>query len=231
MLRDLSLWALLALTGCELGVPAGEGTFYELNMLNMGDQPKLKPQREDIFGTRRLSLVEPPEGTVPVGVEPYPYTQEQVELAAAALVNPLPASPEVLEQGEYVFTRFCQVCHGVAAEGDGPVTRKFPEPPSLNRQRARDYTDGHIFHVAMRGQNVMPSYGKQIEPDEIWAAVHWIRKLQAENPVAPPTEDDLALLEKQATPDEPLPGDEAAPANEAAPSEEGAEAHESTEAK
>ncbi len=230
MLRDLSLWALLALTGCELGVPAGEGTFYELNMLNMGDQPKLKPQREDIFGARPMSMMEPPEGTVPVGYEPYPYTEEQVELAAANLVNPLPDSPEVLEKGEWIFVHFCETCHGPTAEGDGPMTRKFPEPPSLNRQRARDYTDGHIFHVAMRGQNVMPSYAKQIEQDEIWAAVHHIRKLQADNPVAPPTDDDLALLEQQDEAGEAAPSDENQEANEAAPSDEGADA-ESTEAK
>jgi mono/diheme cytochrome c family protein len=199
MLRaDLSLLALLALAGCELGVPAGDNQFYELNMTNMADQPKLKPQREDIFGTRGVGLLARPEGAVAVGEVPYPFTQEQAELAGSSLSNPLPASPETLAMGEGVYKNFCEVCHGVAGEGDGPMIKKFPAPPSFNRQRARDYTDGRIFHVPMRGQNVMPSYAKQIEPEEIWAAVHYIRKLQADNPVAPPTEDDLELLAREA---------------------------------
>ncbi len=223
MLRaDLRLFALLALTGCELGVPAGASQFYELNTVDMADQPKLKPQREDVFGARGVSLVAPPEGVVAVGTEPYPFTQEQVELAGASLRNPLPTSPEVWAKGEYVYANFCEICHGATGEGDGELIKKFPAPPSFNRQRARDYSDGHLFHVPMRGQNVMPSYAKQIEPDEIWAAVHWLRKLQAENPVAPPTEEDLELLAKEAA--------AAAPDQAADAPEQAADAAEATEA-
>jgi mono/diheme cytochrome c family protein len=30
----------------------------------------------------------------------------------------------------------------------------------------------------MNGQNVMPSYSKQISADDIWAIIHYIRALQ-----------------------------------------------------
>ena len=42
------------------------------------------------------------------------------------------------------------------------------------------------------GQNLMPTYASQIEPDERWAIVHYIRVLyRAKNPTA----EDLKLLE------------------------------------
>jgi mono/diheme cytochrome c family protein len=200
---------LLALTACEVGIPAGTEPFYELNQVNMADQPKLKPQRADIFGSRGHDLIAPPEGVVARGAEPYPYLQEEAALAAEALRNPLDATPEVLTRGEKVHADFCQVCHGPEGAGDGPLTRLFPAPPSLMRQRVRDYTDGRVFHVPMRGQGSMPSYAKQVEPQELWAAVHHLRKLQALYPVAPPTEADLqamkALEEKPLNVDAVLP--------------------------
>jgi len=187
------LLPLLAfLTACEIGIPAGSDPFYELNTVDMADQPKLKPQRGDLFGTRVVSALPPPDGAIAQGETPYPYRKEEADLAGANLVDPYTATPEVLGKGEYVFTNFCLVCHGPAGAGDGPLTKKFPAPPSLMRQKVRDYSDGRIFHTPMRGQNSMPSYAKQLDPDEIWAVVLYLRKLQAENPVAPPTPADLA---------------------------------------
>lgn len=194
-----SLLLLVTLSlGCELGVPAGSEPFRELNTVDMADQPKLKPQRSDIFGTRGVGLIPPPPGAVAVGSEPYPYTKEQANLAGANLKNPLAATPEVLARGEYVYLNYCQVCHGATGAGDGPLTKKFPAPPHLARQVPRDYTDGRLYHNPMRGQNSMPSHSKQLDPVEIWSVVHHVRKLQAGQPVAPPTEADLAAIEKKA---------------------------------
>ena len=51
--RAVALVALAALlSGCDLGLPAGRSPHREGNRLDMIDQPKLKPQRRDIFGGR-----------------------------------------------------------------------------------------------------------------------------------------------------------------------------------
>jgi mono/diheme cytochrome c family protein len=55
---------------------------------------------------------------------------------------------------------------------------QFPNPPSLHSDKVRNWQDGNIFHVVMNGQNVMPSYAKQISGDDIWAIIHYIRALQ-----------------------------------------------------
>lgn len=209
----------LALQGCEYGLPAGDEPHREFNFTNMGDQPKLKPQRADRLGEKPLGLMAPPAGAVAMGEHPYPYTQEQAEQAATQK-NPLQATPRVLARGKFLFENICIACHGPQAAGDGLVTTLFPKPPSLMTQRVRDWTDGRVYHVPMRGQNSMPSHSKQITRKDLWSVIHYIRSLQKKLPVAPPP----AKAAGEAKPvgevkpaGEAKPEDEAQPAGEAKP--------------
>ncbi len=188
---DARAWTFLLLAcgaaglgGCEVGLPAGQSPYSEFNWTDMRSQPKLKPQRGDIFGTRATGDLAPVAGTVATGEHPYRFRQDQADLAAKSGDNPLPHTPEVIAAGKKVFESTCIVCHGPWAQGDGNVARLFPKPPSLTRAKVREYTDARIFHVPMRGQGSMPSYAKQLEPNELWSVVHYIRDLQERLPVA-----------------------------------------------
>ncbi len=187
MTRILALLALAAwaLPGCDTGLPAGRTPHREFNFLDMADQPKLKPQRADIFGSWPTGLLESPLGAVAVGERPYPFAQDQADSAAVAVKNPLLPSKEALAHGKFVFENVCFTCHGLEGAGDGPLTWVFPKPPSLMTQRVRDFTDGAIFHRPMRGQKSMPSHAQQLSQEDIWAVVHHLRSLQARLPVAP----------------------------------------------
>lgn len=176
----------LVAAGCDLGLPAGRAPHREGNRLDMIDQPKLKPQRADIFGGRATGSFESPAGTVAVDETPYPFTQAQAAEAGAALQNPLPHSPEVIAHGKFVWDNVCITCHGPKAAGDGTLTQLFPKPPSLMTQKVRDWPDGEIFHRPMRGQGSMPSHARQVDARDIWSVVHYIRQMQSEQPVAPP---------------------------------------------
>jgi mono/diheme cytochrome c family protein len=178
--------ALLALPGCDVGFPAGRTPHREFNYIDMGDQPKLKPQRGDLFGARPTGMAEPPQGAVALGEVPYPYAQGEADKAGALLVNPLTATPEVLAHGQFMYENVCIACHGPKAAGDGHVTALFPKPPSLMTQKVRDWPDGQLFHRPKRGQNSMPSHARQVDDADIWSILHYLRKLQAELPVAPP---------------------------------------------
>lgn len=178
--------ALAALaTGCDLGLPAGSEPHREGNFLDMIDQPKLKPQRADIFLNRSTGMMEPQPGTVAMDEYPYPYAQNEAERAGAELVNPLQPTADVLAHGKFVYDNVCITCHGARGAGDGTLTALFPKPPSLMTQKVRDWPDGQIFHRPMRGQGSMPSHARQLDQRDIWSVVLYIRKLQQEEPVAP----------------------------------------------
>ncbi|MFN7979095.1 MAG: hypothetical protein U0P30_13245, partial [Vicinamibacterales bacterium] len=108
----LTLLAATLLAGCDLGLPAGRSPHREGNRLDMIDQPKLKPQRADVFGGRPTGTLEPPTGAIAADETPYPYTQAQGALAGAELVNPLPNTPDVVEHGKFVWENVCITCHG-----------------------------------------------------------------------------------------------------------------------
>jgi mono/diheme cytochrome c family protein len=200
-LAPVALIALLA--GCDVGLPAGRTPHREGNFLDMIDQPKLKPQRKDVFDGRPTGLMEPQPGTVAVGEVPYPYAQNEADKAGAELVNPLQPTPDVLAHGQFVFEHVCIACHGPKAAGDGNVTALFPKPPSLMTQKVRDWPDGQLFHRPMRGQNSMPSHARQVDARDIWSIILYIRQMQKVEPVAPPP--------ASAAPS-PAPGSAAAPA-------------------
>ena len=172
--------------GCDIGLPAGRAPHAEGNRLDMIDQPKLKPQRADVFGGRATGMMEPPAGSVAIDEQPYTFTQAQAPTADTALVNPLQRTPEVLAHGKFVYENVCITCHGPRGAGDGHMTLVFPKPPSLMTQRVRDWSDGEIFHRPMRGQGSMPSHSRQLDARDIWSVVHYIRQMQAAEPVAPP---------------------------------------------
>lgn len=192
MAAPLALLALTPLFSCEVGFPAGAEPHRELNRIDMADQPKLKPQRSSLYNTKTPGMLEPPAGAIAVDSHPYIYTQEQGELAGKENKNPLQATPQVLTHGQFIFENMCVTCHGPQAAGDGHITRLFPVPPSLMTQKIRDWSDGRIFHLPMRGQGSMPSHSKQLEARDIWAVVLYLRQLQAKLPVAPAAKTDSA---------------------------------------
>lgn len=174
--------AAALLSGCDVGLPAGRSPHREGNRLDMVDQPKPKPQRASMYNGR---VIEPPAGAVAVDDRPFPYSQADAARAGAELVNPLKPTPDVIAHGRFVFENVCSACHGQRGAGDGLVATLFPKPPSLMTQRVRDWPDGEIVHRPMRGQGSMPSHARQIDLKDAWSVVHYIRQLQAEEPVAP----------------------------------------------
>lgn len=155
-------------------------------MPHMMDSPAVKAQE----GTPRL----PVAGTMPIGFTPYRYTKDQGALAGEQLNNPLPRTREVMLRGQKMYNTDCIVCHGQRGLGDGSVVPKFPRPPSLHSDKVRGWKDGQLFHTITMGQNLMPSYASQLDVEDRWAIVHYIRALQrAEHPLP----SDITLLESE----------------------------------
>jgi mono/diheme cytochrome c family protein len=145
-------------------------------MVHMEDQPKLNPQKASAFFKDGHGMQLPVDGTVARGYLPYLIaTQEE----AARLANPLPRTHRVLQEGRTVFNQHCAVCHGLLGTGTPTLTSAYgAKPANLQAQTIRDYPDGEIYHVIMKGKNAMPSYAADLTDEERWAVVHYVRVLQ-----------------------------------------------------
>lgn len=169
---------LIVLSGCRHETP---GFTY---MPDMSFSPAYKAQEEGSMRT-------PPAGTIARGHRPYPYAADP-EAAGVNLKNPLPRTAAVMQAGKNLFNTYCIVCHGPSGEGDGYVVPKFPRPPTLQSDKIKNYPDGRIFHIITMGQNLMPSYASQIEPEERWQIIHYLRALYRSKH---PTAQDLKAAE------------------------------------
>ena len=125
----------------------------------------------------------PPQGSISRGFVPFPYpaTPEGALLAGQELVNPIDIEDrDAVTRGAFVFNTFCSICHGAGGRGDGTVTvRGVPPPPSLLLEHAVEMTDGQMFHLITVGQGNMASYASQVEREDRWRAIRYIRTLQS----------------------------------------------------
>jgi len=150
---------------------------------DMMESPAIKAQDFDTFDRTKAGSRVPPEHTVPVGYEPYPY---HLDAAAAEknLKNPLAGdmSPQVIELGRTKFEIYCAVCHGYEGKGDGPVSVKMAlKPPPLvgSASKVVGFNDARIYHIITDGQGVMASYAYQMpNAKDRWAIVNYVRTLQ-----------------------------------------------------
>jgi mono/diheme cytochrome c family protein len=111
---------------------------------------------------------------------PLPLTDDEsldMKEAAVAMVNPVPASQESIERGEYFYEITCLVCHGTTGIGDGPVGLKFIEkaPVDLNEPYTQDQADGQLFFTLTRGRAKMPFYRDALSPTERWDVINYVR--------------------------------------------------------
>lgn len=128
------------------------------------------------------TLQSPPAGAIARGFLPLHYTAsaEDARRAGTELVNPV-AATDANARGAFVFSTYCQPCHGAGGRGDGPVAQRgFPPPPSLVTGKSTEMRDGQLFHILTYGQGNMPSYASQIAREDRWKAVSYIRWLQAQ---------------------------------------------------
>lgn len=125
-------------------------------------------------------------GTVPItGNEPndsVPFKSGNASLADR-LVNPTDRAA-TLVRGDTLYRTFCAVCHGAAGAGDGLVR---VGAPSLLTEPAQGRSDGYLYSIIRYGRGVMPRYGDKVYiPEDRWAIVNYVRKLQRDASVVLP---------------------------------------------
>jgi mono/diheme cytochrome c family protein len=149
---------------------------------DMARSPAYKSQSPNPHFRNKQTEQEPVTGTIPRGSTPLHYTTSVKDFVRAGdeLKSPFDErDPPDLARGKKVYQTYCQVCHGPGGRGDGRVVQRgFPGPPSLLFGKALNMKDGHLFYIITVGFRNMPSYASQIEPQDRWLAIAYVRKLQ-----------------------------------------------------
>ena len=96
---------------------------------------------------------------------------------AMKLVNPNPPTVESVQRGRKLFQIFCVPCHGKSGVGDGLVGAKFLIPPfDLTAAREQqELPEGYLYGTVAFGGALLPSYGNDMSPSEIWDLVNYVR--------------------------------------------------------
>lgn len=136
--------------------------------------------------SNKLIMQEPPAGTVPRGGHAaFGFAAGDSAKLSAGVVgmqNPVLLNDVSLAEGKVLYTRFCAVCHGSDAKGeggDGAVAKHDAiNPPNLNSGKWVSYAPGQIYHTIMYGQGVMGSYASQLDYEERWKVVHYVISLR-----------------------------------------------------
>lgn len=86
-----------------------------------------------------------------------------------------------IRRGGQVYGVFCVSCHGPKGAGDGPVAQRgFPPPPPLPTGKSVKMKDGQLFHILTYGQGSMSSMAAQLNRDQRWDVINYVRSMQQE---------------------------------------------------
>ncbi len=169
----------LALTACG---PRGNKPNVEL-IQDMMESPAIKAQEYDAESPHGRGMRVPPEGTAPVGFQPYTYGTD-IE-AASKQINPIAGQYDeaTLKIGQRYYETNCALCHGFKGEGGeaakSSISAKMAlKPPAVVSDKVKGWTDGHLYHVITKGQGVMGPYASHIPQKFRWQVVNYIRFLE-----------------------------------------------------
>lgn len=107
----------------------------------------------------------------------YNISRDEVE-KSESLVNPIPLNDKVLAEGETLYKRNCQHCHGASGAGDGKVADIYAGVPNYASDAYKTLSPGRIFFAITYGKGRMWPHGAQVNPEERWKIVHYVQTLQ-----------------------------------------------------
>jgi mono/diheme cytochrome c family protein len=149
---------------------------------DMDRMPKLRPQAANSFFKDGMSSQLPVPGTVARGSawQDIPANTGKEPGTTNWVLNiPVPVNEQLLARGQERYGIYCAVCHSAAGDGKG-ITGKYGMVAMANFHDPRivKMPDGELFHVITYGRNLMGPYGGQIDIQDRWAIIAYVRALQ-----------------------------------------------------
>ncbi|WP_228467024.1 c-type cytochrome [Adhaeribacter swui] len=139
----------------------------------------LKQADYNTINPGRMNMRVPAKNTIPRGKLAYfNHIPKNDSLNQANnLKNPLAVNDQVLEEGQVLYERFCQHCHGAEGKGDGLVGQKFKGVANLQSDALKTASLGHIYHVITNGKGRMMPHGSQVNPEERWKISLYVKNV------------------------------------------------------
>ena len=104
--------------------------------------------------------------------------------------NPVPATPERVEEGKKIFGYYCVVCHGRDAQNTGVpfANNTSPPVPSLASPQVQSYTDGQLKWIIESGlaPSGMPASKGTLSDEDMWTIVVYLRHLPPAGSIGEP---------------------------------------------
>ncbi len=93
------------------------------------------------------------------------------------------ASPESIANGETLYKRQCQVCHGATGMGNGPAAKQLKGklPNLADKATLAKVTDAQITELLTEGKKSeignMPSFKTKLKPEEMQDVINFVHTL------------------------------------------------------
>src|SRR6202046_656948 len=121
-----------------------------------------------------------------------------IPLEAGMKKNPLPATDEVVSQGQEVFLGSCAQCHGPEGRGDTDIGRNMAPPAmDLTSSHVQHWSDAELFWIVQNGVRLtgMPAWQSSISEHDTWKLARFIHNLPRLNaaPTAAPPQASAAI--------------------------------------
>jgi len=102
--------------------------------------------------------------------------------AARDRTNPVPLTPDVINQALGHYADHCATCHANDGSGDTQMGRGlYPKVPDMRATDTQSLTDGELFSIIEHGIRLtgMPAWGNGTPEGarDSWGLVHFVRRL------------------------------------------------------
>jgi mono/diheme cytochrome c family protein len=159
--------------GLVLGLLVGLLFFLSIGISNYYGRMR----DDEALNTFQTSMPTMPQGTIPLGggIEVLRKSDPK------RLINPLPLTRAVLDQGRRSYGTYCGQCHGPRLDGKATVGQSFyPLPTYLLDPQVQAQTDGELFYKISLGFKREPPLYATVAAEDRWAIIHYLRALAKE---------------------------------------------------
>jgi len=105
----------------------------------------------------------------------YSYSQKwETPTDKKSKVSPIVFNESTTKEGEALFTKNCQSCHGNPGQGNF-LKSLNPQPPDPASREFQEQTDGELFYKITTGRAIMPAFKNILSEEERWKVISYFR--------------------------------------------------------